>query len=138
MSRIAVAAILALLVSPAAAQNAQTGIAFAYAPEQGSGVCTGGNPERAMACARQKCTESGALAEDCARVAWCYPAGWSVAVGVLHKEGLHWTEYSCGWPSQEAAVAAGKLRCSTQDATYIQDCSAVVVFDPQGTEIMVE
>ena len=136
-----VLAILACLVFPltsALAQDSRGGIAFAYAPEQGMGVCVGSSPEKAMACARAKCAESGALASDCARVAWCFPAGWSVAVGLMHKEGIHWSEFSCGWPSKEAAVAAGQLRCDRQDKAFIQDCSASVVYDPDGKEIVIE
>ena len=131
-------ATLAFAVSPALAQDNRGGIAFAYAAEQGSGVCTGGSPEKALNCARTKCMESGARAEDCARVAWCFPAGWSVGVGIMHKEGIHWSEFSCGWPSKEAAIAAGKVRCQHQDKKTIQDCSAGVVYDPNGKEIMVE
>lgn len=139
MSRFLVAFAASILTaSAAAAQDNRGGIAFAYAAEQGSGVCTGGSPEKALNCARAKCMESGALAEDCARVAWCFPAGWSVGVGIMHKEGIHWSEFSCGWPSKEAAIAAGELRCEQQDKTTIQDCSASVVYDPNGKEIMVE
>ncbi len=129
---------LIAVAPPALAADNRGGIAFAYAPEQGMGVCTGGSPEKAFACARAKCTESGALPQDCARVAWCFPAGWSVAIGVMHKEGIHWSEFSCGWPSKEAAIAAGKLRCDHQDKSQIQDCSAGVVYDPNGKEIAVE
>lgn len=131
-------ALLIIAATPAAAQENTGGIAFAYAAEQGMGVCAGGSPEKALNCARAKCTESGALAEDCARVAWCFPAGWSVGVGIMHKEGIHWSEFSCGWPSKEAAIAAGKVKCEHQDKAMIQECSAGVVYDPSGKEIMVE
>lgn len=137
-SFLSVAACLALLLTPTLAADNRGGIAFAYAPEQGMGVCAGGSPEKAFACARAKCAESGALPADCARVAWCFPAGWSVAVGVMHKEGIHWSEFSCGWPTKDAAIAAGKLRCQQQDKTQIQDCSAGVVYDPNGKEIVID
>jgi hypothetical protein len=132
--------VLAVLAGalPATAQDSRNGIAFAYAAEQGMGVCTGGSPEKTLDCAREKCMASGALAEDCARVAWCFPAGWSAGVGIMHKEGIHWTEFSCGWPSREAAIAAGKVRCDHQDKTYIQDCAVGVVYDPDGNEAAVE
>lgn len=125
-------------VPGASAQSGPTGIAFAYAAEQGSGMCTGGNPTAALDCARQKCTESGALASDCARVAWCFPAGWSFAVGLLHKEGIHWSEFSCGWPSREAALAAAEVRCDLAHREYIQDCVVGGLWDEDGTEIPLE
>lgn len=128
----------ALFALPVAAQDNRQGIAFAYAAEQGMGVCVGGSPEKTLACARTRCAESGALAEDCARVAWCFPAGWSAGVGIMHKEGIHWTEFSCGWPSREAAVAGGKVRCEHQDREFITDCSVGVVYDPHGNEVAAE
>jgi hypothetical protein len=134
----ALCALILVAVSPPSIAQEQTGIAFAYAPEQGMGVCTGGSPEKALGCARSKCMESGALAEDCARVAWCYPGGWSVGVGIMHREGIHWTEFTCGWPTREAAVAAGKVRCEHQNKEFITDCVAAVVYDEQGNELPVE
>jgi len=138
-----IAALSLICVLPAAAQEERadnlSGIAFAYAPEQGSGHCVGGTPEKAMACARQKCVESGgALPQDCARVAWCFPAGWSFTIGVQHKEGIHWAEFSCGWPSRAAAIAAGKLRCEHQDKKTIQNCHVGTVVDPKGKETVLE
>lgn len=116
------------------------GIAFAYAPEQGSGICTGDNPSAALDCARRKCIEeTGALPQDCARVAWCYPAGWSVAVGVLHKEGLHWSEFSCGWPSREAALAAGSVLCDpAHRGPQIEVCAVSQLWDENGNLIALE
>lgn len=129
--------ILGALLATAASAG-QTGIAFVYAPEQGAGVCTGGSPDKAFSCARKKCTESGAAEADCARVAWCFPSGWSVGIGVMHKEGIHWSEFTCGWPTKEAALEAGKLRCAMQDKAFIADCSVGVLYDPQGKEIAAE
>ena len=138
-----VAALFLAGALPAAAQeeraNNLAGIAFAYAPEQGSGHCVAGTPEKAMAGARQKCVESGgALPQDCARVAWCFPAGWSVTVGLQHKEGIHWAEFSCGWPSRKAAIAAGKLLCDHQDKSTIINCHVGTVVDPNGKEIVLD
>lgn len=132
------AALAFLVFGQQASAGEPGGIAFSYAPEQGLGVCTGGAPQAAFDCARAKCTESGAAPEDCAPLAWCFPAGWSIGVGVMHKEGIHWSEFSCGWQTKEAAIAAGKLRCEQMDPALIQDCSAGVVYDPQGTELTVE
>ena len=129
---------LAFALPSATAQDGPKGVAFAYAAEQGMGVCVGGSPEKALNCARAKCTSSGAAAEDCARVAWCFPAGWSAGIGILHKEGIHWTEFTCGWPTKEAAIAAGKVRCEHQDKAFIQDCSVGVTYNPEGNEIAAE
>lgn len=126
---------LSMPSTPAPAQ----GIAFSYAPEQGSGMCTGYNPAAALDCARQKCVEqSGAAAQDCARVAWCYPAGWSVAVGIMHREGIHWSEFSCGWPSREAALAAGAVLCDTAHREYIQECVVGQLWDESGEPVSLE
>jgi len=137
--RLFLAASLALAALPALAQNAQTGIAFAYAPEQGSGMCTGGNPTATLDCARQKCVaESGALPQDCARVAWCFPAGWSVVVGIQHNEGIHWSEFSCGWPSREAALAAGNVLCDLKLRENIQQCVIGGLWNDDGEPISLE
>ncbi|MDP3898854.1 MAG: hypothetical protein Q8Q62_19460 [Mesorhizobium sp.] len=131
--------IMVLALQPDAfAQDRNVGIAFAYAPEQASGVCVGGSPDKAFACARQKCVDGGAAAADCARVAWCFPAGWSAAVGVMHKEGIHWTEFTCGWQSREAALAAADIRCDTAQRPYIQECALGGLWDDSGKEIPVE
>ena len=86
-SRWALAALLAFVI-PALAQDGQKGIAFAIAPEQSDGMCIGDSPAKTLDCAREKCVTGGALAEDCARVAWCFPMGWSAQVSILHKEGI--------------------------------------------------
>jgi len=134
-ARIAFAFLISIL-SPGVVQAEQTGIAFAYAPEQGAGHCTGNDPAAAFDCARAKCTESGAAAEDCAPVDWCFPAGWTAGIGIMHKEGIHWTEYSCGWETKEAAQAAAAVRCDLQQRPYIQECSAAVFYDPDGNELI--
>jgi hypothetical protein len=102
-------------------------------------MCTGGNPTAALDCARKECAEtSGAIPGDCARVAWCFPAGWSVVVGVMHRAGIHWSEFSCGWPSREAAIAAGELLCNLRLLAYIQDCIVGNLWDERGIEISPE
>ena len=130
-----VAACLLLSPAAAAAQDGPAGIAFAYAPEQGSGMCTGEDPASTFGCAREKCVESGAFEEDCLPVAWCYPAGWSVAVGVMHKEGIHWSEFSCGWATKEAALAAGDVLCDLSFREYIQDCIVGQLWDEAGNPV---
>lgn len=121
--------------TPAIGQDGPIGIAFAEAPEQSSGVCTGQSTDKTLACAREKCAEGGALAEDCLRVKWCYPAGWSADLFVQHKEGIHWHEYLCGWDSKEAVEAAVAVACDRQLRPYIIECSAVRFWDNQGREI---
>lgn len=128
-------AALAFLANASTGHAQDAGIAFAYAPEQGAGHCTGSDPASAFACAVAKCAESGAAAEDCAPVAWCMPAGWTAAIGVMHKEGIHWTEYSCGWETREQAAEAAKVRCDLNARPYIEECSASLFYDPEGNEI---
>lgn len=129
---------LAFCIAAASPAGAQ-GIAFAYAVEQGSGMCVGDNPATALDCARAACVESsGAAPQDCARVAWCYPAGWSIAVGIMHREGIHWSEFSCGWPTREAALAAGAVRCDEQFRDYMQDCVVGGLWDDTGNPISLE
>jgi hypothetical protein len=138
LTEILAGALLFSALSTSTAHAEQTGIAFAYAPEQGAGSCTGSDPAVAIDCARAKCAESGAAIEDCAPVAWCFPSGWTAAVGVMHKEGIHWTEYSCGWETKAAAQAAATVRCDPAERPYIQECSAAVFYDPDGNEVMAE
>ena len=125
---------MAILAFPAAAQDGPKGIAFVEAPEQSGGVCFAGNPDRGFACAREKCVEGGAEARDCLRVAWCYPAGWSVDVFMQHREGPHWHEYLCGWDSKEAVMAAVAVACDLSRRDFIRECSAVRFWDDRGQE----
>lgn len=90
ISRSICAVVITLMATSAgAAQDGPIGIAFAQAPEQSSGVCTGQSTDKTLACARAKCVDGGAMAQDCLRVKWCYPAGWSADLFVQHREGLH-------------------------------------------------
>ncbi|MDN2568016.1 hypothetical protein N1F89_17465 [Aquibium sp. A9E412] len=139
MLRPALAGLCALVLSAAAAaQDGPTGIAFAEAPEQASGVCTGDTPDVAMACARRRCAEAGARPADCLRVAWCYPAGWSADVFVQHREGPHWHEYLCGWSSRAAALAAAEVTCDAALRPDLIECAVVRLFDEGGNEIAVD
>ena len=121
--------------SPAIAQEGPIGIAFAEAPEQSSGVCTGQSTDKTLACAREKCVAGGAMAEDCLRVKWCYPAGWSADLFVQHQEGIHWHQYLCGWDSREALMAAVAVACDKSLRPYIIECSAVRFWDNNGREL---
>ena len=130
-SRWALAALLAFVI-PALAQDGQKGIAFAIAPEQSDGMCIGDSPAKTLDCAREKCVTAGALAEDCARVAWCFPMGWSAQVSILHKEGISWSEYLCGWDSRRAVDAAARIKCDAKLRPFIQECAVVQVWDRDG------
>jgi len=122
-----------LLFSTASASP--QGIAFAYAPERGSGVCTGENAGETLECARNNCVEqSGASPDDCAQMTWCANAGWSVGVGIMHKEGIHWSEFSCGWPTQESALAAGAILCDAEHREFIAECTVGMLWNKVGQE----
>lgn len=127
---ICAAAVLLMFGCTAQAQ----GIAFAEAPEQSSGVCTGDNPVKTLQCARDKCVEGGAEPGDCLRVKWCYPAGWSADIFLQHQEGPHWHEYLCGWDSREAVMKAAEIACDRSLRTYLIECAAVRLWSPEGVE----
>lgn len=132
------AAALCAAASLAIAEDGPVGIAFVQAPEQSGGVCAAGNLDRAFACARQKCVEGGAEARDCLRVAWCYPAGWSVDVFMQHREGPHWHSYSCGWGTRESALRAAALTCDPLDNPDLVECTPVQLWDPTGAGVPLE
>lgn len=116
--------------SPALAER--VGIAFVQAPAQGSGVCAGNTPDDAFACAIKQCVKSGAESQNCIRTNWCFPSGWSADVFLLHNEGVHWHEVTCGWPSQNAALEAAKITCDRKERDFIVDCTVVQIYDPEG------
>jgi hypothetical protein len=129
---IAAAAAVISMSSAALAQDGPGGIAFAQAPEQGSGVCTGASMDEAFSCAVAQCMESGAADEDCLRTNWCQPAGWSVDVFVQHQEGPHWHEIVCGLPTENIAKSVGEAICDRTERDYLIECSPVQVYDPEG------
>lgn len=126
---------LCLAASAPAGAEGPVGIAHAQAPERSSGTCTGSTPERAFACARERCAREGVRAGECRRVAWCYPALWSAEVFVQDANGAHWHEFSCGWPSRELAEQAARLRCDPAQRPGVQTCTTVRLFDPAGAEL---
>jgi hypothetical protein len=131
------AAFLLSLAFHASAAHAN-GIAFSYAPEQGSGMCMGEDAAQTISCAQQKCAEIAGSIEDCVPMTWCSNAGWSFGAGLMHKEGIHWSEFSCGWPSREAALAATKVFCDLSFREQITACSAGILYDPDGNEIALD
>lgn len=125
----------AAVAAAAPAFAEQTGIAFVQAPEQSVAMCTGPNPDRAFACARKNCVADGALAADCARMAWCFPAGWSADIFLQHREGPHWHEFTCGWDSLDAAKKAAALKCDRAARPYLIECATVGLYDPDGKAV---
>ncbi|MDD9908752.1 MAG: hypothetical protein OXR62_03585 [Ahrensia sp.] len=126
--------IIWLLISLVRAEP--VGIAFVEAPEQGGGVCVGKSPDDAFECAKRQCTASGTEEKDCLPIQWCYPSGWSTDTFLLHNEGVHWHEVSCGWPNREAAMAAAAIRCDRTHRDFIVDCTIVEIYDPQGRKTL--
>jgi hypothetical protein len=127
--------VLVLMISTSVHAGGPVGIAYAEAPEAASGVCTGNNPEQAFACARARCAAAGVAPAQCLRVAWCFPAGWSVDVFVQDMNGLHGHEFSCGWPTREMAELAGALHCDQPRDNPLGYCATVRLFDPAGSEV---
>ncbi|MFM7707980.1 MAG: hypothetical protein ACKO9D_08205 [Gammaproteobacteria bacterium] len=135
MQRLWITAFAALCLSAAAQTTGPSGIAFVYAPEMGSGVCTGGTPEKAFACAREKCIREGGNAQACKRIAWCFPARWSVDVFLQNADGFHWHEFSCGLDSRETAAKVAEVQCDRKTRPYLRECTVTRFFDPNGKQI---
>ena len=122
----------AFLATPPALAEGPQGVAYVVAPEQSFGLCFADNADSAFSCARTKCTANGTQSSDCLRVKWCYPAGWSADLFLQHREGPHWHQYLCGWPSREDAEAAAKLVCEGSQKEWLIECSVVGLWDPEG------
>ncbi len=121
---------------PALAQDGPVGIAFVQAPEQSWGVAVGDTPDEAFGAAVAMCVEGGALAGDCLRTNWCYPAGWSIDIFAQHQEGLHWHEVLCGLPSREVGERVAAALCERSERPYLIECALVQVYDPAGTPML--
>ena len=135
MKRLWITAFAALCLGAAAQASGPTGIAFVYAPEMGSGVCTGNTPEKAFACAREKCIREGGIVQTCKRVAWCFPARWSVDLFLQQEDGLHWHEFTCGLDSRETAAKVAAAQCDRETRPYLRACTATRFFDPDGKPV---
>ena len=130
--------ILLFMITTTKATNAQDnnlGIAFVEAPEQSSGTCRASTPQKAFACAIKKCTANSTLAEDCLKVKWCFPAGWSADIFMQHKEGPHWHQYLCGWSTREDLDAAANILCNGSSKKWLQECDIVQIWDDIGLKI---
>jgi len=131
---LALAALFCLSTSGLSSAEGPLGIAFVEAPEQGGGVCLSQNADKGFECAKAQCMESGALASDCLRVKWCYPAGWSADIFKQHREGPHWHHILCGWDSEADLDAAIEIACKGSAAEYLIACSPVAKWSPDGTK----
>jgi hypothetical protein len=136
--RLTALVLAACLALPTTAVSEPLGIAFVEAPEQGSGVALAALPEEAFELATQACMETGALAEDCLAVAWCFPAGWSVDLFQQHREGPHWHVFHCGLPDRETALAVAATICKAGLDSHLIECAPVRLFDPEGTQIDID
>ncbi|NBU25102.1 MAG: hypothetical protein EBS39_05710 [Gammaproteobacteria bacterium] len=121
-----------LCLSAAALAAGPKGIAFVHAPEMGSGVCTGNTPEKAFACAREQCIREGGNTQACKRIAWCFPARWSVDVFLQNTDGYHWHEVTCGLDSRETAAKVAEAQCDRKTRPYLRECTVTRFFDPDG------
>jgi len=124
--------ILLVLPLAASAQDGPRGIAFVQAPENSSGMAMGRTPAEGFAAATAQCVDGGAFAEDCIPTNWCFPAGWSVVVFLMHQEGIHWHEVACGLASEDVALSVGGAMCNLDDRPYLTDCTLAQVYDPEG------
>lgn len=119
-----------------AAASGPVGIAYVAAPERASGICTAPNPDRAFACARERCAAQGRAQGvkpgECLRLAWCYPAGWSVVVSAQHRDGFHAPRFTCGLDSREQALKLAALQCDRAAHPYLLECAAVELHGPDG------
>jgi hypothetical protein len=118
-------------------EAARKGTAFAQAPEQSVGFCTGVNAVNALNCARAKCAAGGAPASQCLRQAWCYPGGWSADIFVQIADGPHFHEFVCGMATRAAAEAVVKVKCDPAARPNQLECKAVRFIDEAGTEFPV-
>ena len=76
--------------------------------------------------------EGGAEAADCIPTNWCQPAGFSIDLFVMHTEGLHWHEVTCGLPTEEIARATAAAICTQGARPWIADCQLVQIYDRDG------
>ena len=122
---------------PALAQEGPYGVAIVQAPESSWGIAMGLTPGDALKAATEMCVQGGASALDCAPTNWCLPAGWTVTVGVMHPEGIHWSESVCGLPSRPAAEAVAAVLCDPASREYpMAECVLAQIYDPDGNPMV--
>lgn len=131
--RLTAALFAAALPGLAAAQP--LGVAIVQAPEQSWGFAAAPTLPQAVDLAIGACVRGGAPAEDCLVTNWCFPAGWTITLAVMHVEGLHWSESYCGLPERDLALRQAELLCDTQARPWISMCDLVALHDPEGTAL---
>lgn len=117
---------------PLAAGAQALSVAVSQAPEQSWGIGFGDTPEAAIARATAACVEGGAEAPDCLLTNLCHPSGWTITVGVMHVEGLHWSETYCGLPERETALRLYEAVCDLSVRPWLSMCELAVIHDPSG------
>ncbi|MEM8663321.1 MAG: hypothetical protein AAGF49_04265 [Pseudomonadota bacterium] len=122
-------AVLMAFTGLAVAQS-PSGIAIAQSAEEGFQACHGENADRTLACARDKCRETGA--QDCLRVRWCYPAGFAGAMSYLANREITQVTFTCGAPSEAALMRMLAALCMSEPAAT--ECRLMVLWDPAGNE----
>lgn len=123
----AVGAVAAMISFPAMASD--LGVGFVVSPEQAYAQAFASNPDDAFSSARAACRDQGG--EECLRVAWCYPAGWSGWLGVMLTE-FHYSHPMCGAQSRDGLLAMMRAFCDSGE--YIRECYIGVIYDPEGNE----
>jgi hypothetical protein len=123
-------AALGLAGAPVSAQDEVEGIAIAQAPEGVFQACHGGNADQTLACARRECRDAGG--EQCLRVRWCYPAGWSGAMTYLANREVTQTLFLCGASSGPALIQMLAAQCASEEG--MSECRLSVAWAPDGTE----
>ena len=127
---VAVLALVAGTAGGALAQDAQ-GMAIAQAPDDNFQACHGPSADATLNCARSKCRENGG-GDNCLRVRWCYPAGYSGAMSYLEDRALTRIAFLCGAPTEAALLGMLSAQCATNAAA--SECRLMVMWSPDGTE----
>lgn len=122
-------------ISPpeAAEDPAPQGIGFAQA-EEGVWFCRHEDPQEALSCAREHCSEQ-APGQECWPTAWCFPANWSGTMTVW-LEDFYTTQVLCGAPSEKALTGALAAVCAGDEAAF--RCDVDHLIDPEGNELPIQ
>jgi hypothetical protein len=127
---------VALLLSAAACQAQDAGMAFAaaIAPEQAFEVCLKPDALAAAACAVKKCKEATG-SDECVLTSAC-SRGFAGSMGITTGE-VHWTETVCGAPNEAAVIAALRAFCKG-NLPHARECFIASVWDETGKEKKIE
>ncbi|GAB5375140.1 MAG: hypothetical protein AcusKO_16020 [Acuticoccus sp.] len=116
--------------APGAMAQDETGIAIARSDEGVFQACSGGTPEAALGCARTKCRSAGG--ENCQRIRWCFPSGYSGAMSYLANREITRVTYLCGAPSEAALINMLAARCVSDPSAT--ECRLMALWSPDGSE----